>query len=153
LQLVAAGTISDLNTGLMWEKKSDDGGIHDMDNTYSWTDEFAVFISALNGGAGLAGHTDWRLPNIKELQSIGLSRACFNPPVDTVFDANCVPGCTVTTCSCTYTVQNSAFSFWSSTLYGNPTPNEAWHVFFWCGPATAHGPKSGKLAVRAVRGP
>jgi hypothetical protein len=30
------GTITDNTTGLMWEKKSDDGTIHDKDNTYTW---------------------------------------------------------------------------------------------------------------------
>lgn len=30
------GTITDTRTGLMWEKKSDDGTIHDKDNVYSW---------------------------------------------------------------------------------------------------------------------
>jgi len=30
------GTISDLNTGLMWEKKSDDGSLHDRNNCYPW---------------------------------------------------------------------------------------------------------------------
>ena len=30
------GTITDNNTGLMWEKKDDSGGIHDQDNTYTW---------------------------------------------------------------------------------------------------------------------
>lgn len=30
------GTISDLRTGLMWEKKSDDDTLHDWDNCYAW---------------------------------------------------------------------------------------------------------------------
>ena len=30
------GTITDNTTGLMWEKKSDDGTINDWDNTYTW---------------------------------------------------------------------------------------------------------------------
>jgi hypothetical protein len=30
------GTVTDSNTGLEWEKKSDDGGLHDKDNFYSW---------------------------------------------------------------------------------------------------------------------
>ena len=30
------GTISDNWTGLMWERKDDDGRIHDVDNRYSW---------------------------------------------------------------------------------------------------------------------
>ena len=33
------GTITDLNTGLMWEKKSDDGTIHDKDDIYTWHGE------------------------------------------------------------------------------------------------------------------
>ena len=31
------GTITDNTTGLMWEKKDDFGGLHDQDNTYTWT--------------------------------------------------------------------------------------------------------------------
>lgn len=54
------GTFSDNNTGLMWEKKDDAGGIHDKDNTYTWTDTgdgnntnpdgtlFTVFLHSLN---------------------------------------------------------------------------------------------------------
>ncbi len=34
------GTITDNNTGLMWEKKSDDGSIHDKDTTYTWDNAF-----------------------------------------------------------------------------------------------------------------
>ena len=29
-----------MNTGLMWEKLSDDGSIHDKDTTYIWDDAF-----------------------------------------------------------------------------------------------------------------
>src|SRR5438876_6315029 len=32
------GTITDENTGLMWEKKSADGNIHDMDTLYTWNE-------------------------------------------------------------------------------------------------------------------
>jgi hypothetical protein len=32
------GTITDSKTGLMWEKLSDDGSIHDWDATYTWAD-------------------------------------------------------------------------------------------------------------------
>jgi hypothetical protein len=31
------GTVTDSNTGLMWEKKSNDGGLHDFDNSYRWS--------------------------------------------------------------------------------------------------------------------
>ena len=51
------GTILDLNTGLTWEKKSDDEAIddndnttfpHDKDNVYTWDDAFAVHVATLN---------------------------------------------------------------------------------------------------------
>ena len=53
------GTITDNNTGLMWEKKDDSGGIHDMDNAYTWSTGppwemdgtiTTVFLAALNRG-------------------------------------------------------------------------------------------------------
>ena len=33
------GVIKDQRTGPFWEKKSDDSGVHDKDNYYSWTDD------------------------------------------------------------------------------------------------------------------
>jgi hypothetical protein len=33
------GTITDLNTSLTWEKKSDDGSLNDKDNRYAWSGE------------------------------------------------------------------------------------------------------------------
>src|SRR5205809_4983867 len=35
------GTVKDLNTGLVWEKLSDDGTVHDKDNLYTWANAFA----------------------------------------------------------------------------------------------------------------
>ncbi len=52
------GTITDLATGMMWQK-ADDG------NAYNWQDAMEY-----TGDLELAGHSDWRLPNAKELQSI-----------------------------------------------------------------------------------
>lgn len=49
----------------------------------------------MNTGA-FAGHTDWRLPNVNEAQSLGFYGTGF----DSVFDNNCVATCTVLTCSC-----------------------------------------------------
>lgn len=52
------GTISDLATGLMWQM-SDDGDTKDWQEALEYTEKLE-----------LAGYSDWRLPNIKELQSI-----------------------------------------------------------------------------------
>jgi hypothetical protein len=115
------GTVTDDNTGLMWEKKSDDGSIHDKDNTYDWDDAFAVHVATLNSNV-FAGYTDWRVPNVKELQSI-VDYETFSPAVDAAFHNGCVAACAVTTCSCTST---SSF-YWSSTSVA-VFPDFAWFV-------------------------
>src|SRR5436309_15474518 len=42
------GTVTDLNTGLVWEKLSDDGTVHDKDNLYTWANAFTGHVAALN---------------------------------------------------------------------------------------------------------
>jgi hypothetical protein len=42
------GTITDNRTGLTWEKLSADGSIHDVRNTYSWSDALLARTSMLN---------------------------------------------------------------------------------------------------------
>jgi hypothetical protein len=139
------GTITDNNTGLMWEKQSADGTIHDKENTYTWDDAFAIHIAGLNAGAGFAGHTDWRLPNGKELQSI-VNYENVDPALSPVFNTGCVASCTVLTCSCT----RLNTWFWSSTTYeGQPT--RAWFVDSNDG-IVYNVDKAGSLYVRAVRG-
>jgi len=51
------GTVTDLNTGLMW--------VQDPGEKMSY-DEAVVGVDSFN----LAGYTDWRVPNIKELYSL-----------------------------------------------------------------------------------
>jgi len=150
------GTITDLNTGLMWEKKSNDGGIHDKDNEYTWgmtSSPYTMngtivtsFLAGLNAGAGFAGHTDWRIPNVKELQSIVNYQVPYpGPVVSYEFNNNCTSGCSVLTCSCTV----SSY-YWSSTT--NETyPYYAWYVNFTHGTVGNHF-KDDDDYVRAVRG-
>jgi hypothetical protein len=137
------GTITDNNTGLMWEKKSNDGSIHDKGTEYTWSEAFTVFIAALNA-AGFAGYTDWRLPNVRELQTIA-NYEYAAPSVSPTFNTGCVASCTVLTCSCT-----GPASYWSSTTSAH---NRAawWYVGFFIGGAGVDGP-SQKDRVRAVRG-
>jgi hypothetical protein len=71
------GTISDRATGLMWTKADSAQGLN-------WEQALAYAASLR-----LAGHSDWRLPNAKELQSIvDYARApavTDSPAIDPVF--------------------------------------------------------------------
>lgn len=53
------GTVTDLNTGLMWQKTPD------FDNKLTWAQALAGADTFI-----LAGHDDWRLPAVKELYSL-----------------------------------------------------------------------------------
>lgn len=83
------GTATDNWTGLMWELKTDDGSIHDVNKTFSWTtaipieapdgSAFLEFLGTLNDGVSTSGimttgcfadKCDWRLPTIEELEGI-----------------------------------------------------------------------------------
>jgi hypothetical protein len=148
------GTVSDLQTGLMWQQTDDAGGLTDKDNLYIWstgTNEmdgtaFTVFLSGLNGGdaasgAGpttgcYAGHCDWRLPLIEELTTI----------VDLT-----APGCGGGSPCIDQAVfgPTQAGFYWSaSTLAGGP--GDAWVVSFAVGFPDGNS-KSGEVYVRAVR--
>jgi hypothetical protein len=52
------GTVTDRATGLMWQK-ADSGSGMDWQNALAYAENL-----------GLAGYDDWRLPNVKELNSI-----------------------------------------------------------------------------------
>src|SRR5262249_49755536 len=94
------GTVTDANTGLGWEQLSLEGSVHDRGNTYTWTNAFAGHVATLNA-MSFAGHNDWRMPNLKELESIA-SFQNSNPAVPSAFNNGCTSvGCTVLTCSCT----------------------------------------------------
>ncbi|WP_430931782.1 DUF1566 domain-containing protein [Saccharicrinis sp. 156] len=85
------GTVTDQATGLMWQQ-TDDG------NTYDWVEALA-----LASESEVAGYTDWRLPNTKELQSI----------VD--YEKTTFPAIDETYFSCT----DSDSWFWTSTTQGD----------------------------------
>ena len=138
------GTVTDSATGLMWEKLSDDGTIHDRDNLYTWYEAFTEKIAALNGSGGFAGFTDWRMPTVTELQSI-VNYGDTGPSAYSEFSTSCAASCTVTTCSCT-----QSFYYWSSTTY-QLTPADAWLVNFNVGFVDV-GSKAVDGHVRAVRG-
>ena len=138
------GTISDLNTGLMWEKKSDDESVHDHTQGYTWQEGVEVFVPHLNRER-FAGYGDWRLPNVKELQSI-VNYGTEAPAVHPAFHTRCAPGCTIDTCSCT--VRYSHLS--STTVADDPT--RVWDIDFTSGDILTWGKTGSFAAIRAVRG-
>jgi len=139
------GTITDVNTGLMWEKQSNDGSVHAVGNTYTWDQAFSGHVATLNT-MSFAGHTDWRVPNYKELVSI-LNLQNVSPPAVSPAFNNCSSGCTVLTCSCT-----SPYYYWSSTSWAFG-PTYAWFVdFFHSGGGVDANGKGNGYAVRGVRG-
>ena len=136
------GTITDNATGLMWEKQSDDGTIHDKDNMYTWNNVFASKVATLNSEA-FAGYSDWRVPNEFELYSL-VNLGADHPATYSVFNSDCVEACTVLTCSCPPTGTH-----WSSSTY-HSTPSAAWVVHFYDGTTYLYH-KDFSNFVRAVR--
>ncbi|HFQ13574.1 MAG TPA: DUF1566 domain-containing protein [Gammaproteobacteria bacterium] len=148
--------VRDNVTGLIWEVKTDDGGLRDKDNTYTWYNP----DPATNGGnAGtqnggtctgsacdtygyaqavnsqvLCGYSDWRLPWLEELRSIvDYSTPSPSTTVDTAYFPNTIYGW-----------------FWSA-LPDASGSGRAWLVYFGNGgDGTAY--KSNSRHVRLVRG-
>lgn len=68
------GCTLDKITGLTWEVKTSDGGLHDAVRDFTHTatrltTDVSEFVAQVNA-AGLCGATDWRLPATVELQSL-----------------------------------------------------------------------------------
>ena len=131
----ADATITDNSTGLVWEKLTSDGTIHDVNDSYAWVDAFAK-IAVLNTVPCFAGHCDWRLPNVNELATL-VNFGTNVPAIDPVFN-------------------NGVDSFMLSDSHWSSTPvccsgGNAWLVAFGSGGV---GPgQLGPGRVRAVRGP
>jgi hypothetical protein len=161
----ANGTVTDHQTGLIWEKKDHTcPGIHCVTDLYTWSSTgngpdgtaFTSFLATLNGGVtgigncvqdgispmgvigGFVGHCDWRLPTVLELQTILLApELCGTSPcIDSIFGP---------------TATSSETNYWSSTaVAGHP---EAWVVDFGSGRIFFRFYDTGfSSPVRAVRG-
>lgn len=142
----ADGTVTDRLTGLQWERKTDDGGIHDKDDVYSWSTSddgditdadgtaFTTFLATLNGGGCFAGQCDWRLPTVCELQTILLEPylCTTSPCIDQrIFGPMIASHCWLATADAV-------------------RPDHAWVVCF-SGGSVLTLPKSNPTRVRAVR--
>lgn len=122
------GTVTDTATGLMWQRcakgQSWTGSTCSGSATaYTWNQAVALTDS-------FAGHTDWRLPSLTELQS--LVKLGSVPTIDTTaFPAT------------------SPVGFWSSTA-NTSVPANAWYVNFNVGFSVV-GDKTSGVYVRLVR--
>ncbi len=83
--------VKDSHTGLVWEVKTDDGGLHDKNNLFSWYQptlsgvlqgvadkgrcggkincDAQTYVKALNDES-YCGYSDWRLPTREEMLSV-----------------------------------------------------------------------------------
>ncbi len=66
--------VRDNTTGLIWEVKTKDGSIHDMEKTFGWEGANDTFIAELNT-MQFGGFSDWRLPTTDELRTIRVKGA------------------------------------------------------------------------------
>jgi len=119
------GTITDNRTGLMWAKDGNGAGCY-SGGTRTWE-------QALSFAEGLtfATYSDWRLPNVKELQSI-VDYGEYDPSINTTYFPNTYPG-----------------YYWSATTYVGDT-SYAWDVHFGVG-SVGYNAKTSYIYVRCVR--
>ena len=113
------GTVSDTRTGLIWQQG--EPGAMTWGNAITYCE-----------GLTLGGNSDWRLPNVKELESL-TDDTRYNPSIDKLVFPNA-----------------NASDYWSSTTYAYYPPG-AWGVHFSDGYVGGYG-KDGSLYVRCVRG-
>jgi hypothetical protein len=151
------GCVEDTATGLVWEVKSDQPGLHDWRNTYSWYNPEQAhgeldyrgtsdggecadsacdtweYVIAVNQ-AGLCAHSDWRMPSRDELNSISDLRKAVSPP----------------TANMDYFPHMQTQEYWSAHDYSFQ-PDAAWGWSFQFGHDRVDWKRSPKL-VRLVRG-
>ncbi len=111
------GTISDLASGLMWQQ-ADNGQTYNWQEAIDYAENFE-----------LVEHSDWRLPNPKELQSIVDYSRCpdvsNSPAIDPLF---------------------------LCTEINDPDGNPKHYGFYWTGTTHHDGPQPGNFAVYVAFG-
>ncbi len=155
--------VQDNVTGLIWEVKTDNGWLHDKDDTYTWYNSDATSNGGADGDDGAANNTcygynsftpltycntdayvprvnlygwcgasDWRMPTLKELESL-VNFGRSNPAIDTDYFPNTV----------------SSY-VWSASPYA-VSSDYAWCVYFSSGYSYINA-RYNNYAVRLVRG-
>ena len=117
------GTVTDNLTGLMWAQNAN------LDGTNTWADAL-TYVNALD----LAGHDDWRLANVNELESL----------------INAEEASSATWLNTQGFSDVEAATYWTSTTYGNNTSN-AWVGNMGAGYVVASNPKVSTFYLWPVR--
>jgi len=133
------GTVSDLDTLLMWEQKT----VANVDATVPWATAASEAVSAATGtsangeqiSGGLGSYQDWRLPSIAELE--------------TIVDFN-APACAGAACIATVFGPTHLGDYWAITS-DQTDATKAWIIGFDDGTLDVSA-KSGAAATRVVRG-
>jgi hypothetical protein len=126
------GTVTDSRTGLMWQKCNAGQNFETNCIENATTDSWSNALGYCNGLTLPPGvNSDWRLPNVKELESL-TDDAIYNPAIDTTF----------------FTHNCSSF-YWSSTT-GVGSSASAWYVSFYGGSVDDYS-NSRLQCVRCVR--
>ncbi|MFB9155285.1 DUF1566 domain-containing protein [Vibrio gallaecicus] len=125
------GTATDKQTGLTWMRCSigqtwKAGSCIGSVSGHTW--QQALTLAKAHA---FAGENDWRLPNIKELNSI-VEVSCINPAINSVI------------------FPNTASDYWSSSPYAHDYDG-AWNVNFYFG-YDYYDNKNDDFHVRLVRG-
>jgi hypothetical protein len=166
------GTVTDNDTGLMWEKKTTDGSVHDVNKTYTWSQAgnsgpwgtvFTEFLAALNDEPThnpahcFAGYCDWRLPKVNE-DCMGWTGTtwdywhCYDKVKELESILYSTP-CTKSPCIDDIFGPTREGWYWSFTTHKYNTENSkyyAWQVNFGTG-YLQYVRKGGSYYVRAVR--
>ncbi len=121
------GTVTDNLTGLMWTKNA-----QQIPGTMTWQDALDACNDLVYPISG--GYDDWRLPNLRELQSL-IDYENVNPALPSGHP---------------FTNETSS-AYWSSTTFAS-TPDYAWIVFFDYGVVRYLNKSRSDYYVRAVRG-
>jgi len=122
------GTVADNLTGLMWAKDANYNG------TKTWDDaiDYANNLSLGSEGCG-ASYTDWRLPNVKELQSL-IGFGSSSPALPTGHPFTNV----------------RSYYYWSSTRSAYDT-DDAWGVYMFYGNVYNYNKDGSSFYVWPVR--
>ncbi|MGB4059390.1 MAG: IPTL-CTERM sorting domain-containing protein [Burkholderiaceae bacterium] len=141
----ADGTVTDTTTGLVWDRcvlgtrtSVATTCAANTNSTYTWAN--ALVQVTTRNIANHLGYSDWRLPNINELESlVDLSVAS-----GATINATAFPNTPITGGSWGWG------GLWSSTTYA-PDPVRAWSVGFDYGYTDTGGGKTSNVFVRLVR--